>query len=226
MSNCLASECSDDCESGWTLYLEQSFLPHPNPKHSDNSTGFVDAKSTGFCRKGKNTKEDCEEEDEGEEEEDLSMVSDASSGPPHFHEDESHFNHGNGFFYPSPKDTTLLNNGANYGQKKKEHRRHKQDQQMPSFLDDTASSPAFNFSMNNSALSNNQASMESVLDYSQGTWPNSLIQGSVCLFNIKISSDGDISSMLNILAGKICKIKTTLVTHTLLYLETNFKIIR
>lgn len=169
MSNCLASECSDDCESGWTLYLEQSFLPHPNPKHSDNSTGFVDAKSTGFCRKGKNTKEDCEEEDEGEEEEDLSMVSDASSGPPHFHEDESHFNHDNGFFYPSPKDTTLLNNGANYSQKKKEHRRHKQDQQMPSFLDDTASSPAFNFSMqNNSALSNNQASMESVLDYSQG----------------------------------------------------------
>ena len=148
MSNCLASECSDDCESGWTLYLEQSFLPHPNPKHRGNSTDFVDAKSTGFCRKGKSTKEDCEEEDEGEgEEEDLSMVSDASSGPPHFHEDESHFNHDNGFFYPSRKDTTLLNNGANYSQKKKEHRRHKQDQQMPSFLDDTASSPAFNFSM-------------------------------------------------------------------------------
>ncbi|KAB5541228.1 hypothetical protein DKX38_014202 [Salix brachista] len=169
MNSFLAPECSDDCESGWTLYLEQSFLPHPNPKHRNNSTGFVDSKSTGFCREGKDTREEyCEEEEEEEEEEeDLSMVSDASSGPPHFQEDESHFNYDNGYFCPSPKD--LLNNGANYSQKKKEHRRrHKQDQQLPSFLDDTASSPAFNFSKNNFALSSNQASMESALDYSQG----------------------------------------------------------
>ncbi|KAG5238692.1 protein SOB FIVE [Salix suchowensis] len=151
MNSFLAPECSDDCESGWTLYLEQSFLPHPNPKHRNNSTGFVDSKSTGFCREGKDTREEyCEEEEE--EEEDLSMVSDASSGPPHF-----------------KKMKDLLNNGAIYSQKKKEHRRrHKQDQQLPSFLDDTASSPAFNFSKNNFALSSNQASMESVLDYSQG----------------------------------------------------------
>ncbi|XP_002298783.1 protein SOB FIVE-LIKE 5 isoform X2 [Populus trichocarpa] len=171
--NFLASECSADCESGWTLYLEQSFLSNPNSKHR-NKTNFVDAESAGFCRKGKNTREESEEdeeEEEEEEEEDLSMVSDASSGPPHFHEDESYFNCDNGHFYPSLKGTTLLNNGANYRQKKKEHSRqsrHRQDQELPPFLDDTASSPAFNFSKNNFALSNsNQDSMESVFDHSQ-----------------------------------------------------------
>ncbi|XP_011030317.1 PREDICTED: uncharacterized protein LOC105129793 isoform X2 [Populus euphratica] len=167
--NFLASECSADCESGWTLYLEQSFLSNPNSKHR-NKTNFVDAESAGLCREGKNTREESEEEDE-EEEEDLSMVSDASSGPPHFHEDENYFNYDNGHFYPSLKGTTLLNNGSNYREKKKEHSRqsrHRQDQELPPFLDDTASSPAFNFSKNNFALSNsNQDSMESVFDYSQ-----------------------------------------------------------
>ncbi|KAJ7013339.1 hypothetical protein NC653_003125 [Populus alba x Populus x berolinensis] len=167
--NFLASECSADCESGWTLYLEQSLLSNPNSKHG-NKTSFVDAESAGLCRKGKNTREESEEEEE-EEEEDLSMVSDASSGPPHFHEDESYLNYDNGHFYPSLKGTALLNNGANYRQKKKEHSRqprHRQDQELPPFLDDTASSPAFNFSKNNFALSNsNQDSMESVFDYSQ-----------------------------------------------------------
>ncbi|KAJ6965001.1 hypothetical protein NC652_003042 [Populus alba x Populus x berolinensis] len=169
--NFLASECSADCESGWTLYLEQSLLSNPNSKHG-NKTSFVDAESAGLCRKGKNTREESEEEEEEEEEEDLSMVSDASSGPPHFHEDESYLNYDNGHFYPSLKGTALLNNGANYRQKKKEHSRqprHRQDQELPPFLDDTASSPAFNFSkQNNFALSNsNQDSMESVFDYSQ-----------------------------------------------------------
>ena len=153
--NFLASECSADCESGWTLYLEQSLLSNPNSKHG-NKTSFVDAESAGLCGKGKNTREESEEEEEEEdeeeeeeEEEDLSMVSDASSGPPHFHEDESYFNYDNGHFYPSLKGTALLNNGANYRQKKKEHSRqprHRQDQELPPFLDDTASSPAFNFS--------------------------------------------------------------------------------
>ncbi|KAL3611552.1 hypothetical protein D5086_002572 [Populus alba] len=62
---------------------------------------------------------------------------------------ESYLNYDNGHFYPSLKGTALLNNGANYRQKKKEHSRqprHRQDQELPPFLDDTASSPAFNFS--------------------------------------------------------------------------------
>ncbi|KAF9665922.1 hypothetical protein SADUNF_Sadunf16G0175100 [Salix dunnii] len=169
--NFLASECSADCESGWTLYLEQSFLSNPHSKHR-NKTRFVDAKSAGVCSKGKNTEEESEEEEDDQDDDDSSMVSDASSGPPHFHEDESYFNYDNDYFYPSHKNTKLLNIGASYRQKKKEQGRqslHKQDQDLPPFLDDTASSPAFNFSKNNSALSNNnRASMEStVFDYSQ-----------------------------------------------------------
>ncbi|KAJ6299134.1 hypothetical protein OIU76_020164 [Salix suchowensis] len=165
--NFLASECSADCESGWTLYLEQSFLSNPNSKHRNKT-------SSGYCSKGKNTEEESEEEEDDDEEEDLSMVSDASSGPPqYFHEDESYSNYGNDYFYPSHKNTKLLNIGASFRQKKKENGRqsiHKQDQDLPPFLDDTASSPAFNFSKQNKfALSNNsQASMvETVFDYSR-----------------------------------------------------------
>ncbi|KAJ6424445.1 hypothetical protein OIU84_025267 [Salix udensis] len=171
--NFLASECSADCESGWTLYLEQSFLSNPSSKRRNKT-------SSGYCSKGKNSteeeseeEEDEEEEEEEEEEEDLSMVSDASSGPPqYFNEDESYFNYGNDYFYPSHKNTKLLNIGASFRQKNKENGRqsiHKQDQDLPPFLDDTASSPAFNFSKNNFALSNNsQASMvETVFDYSR-----------------------------------------------------------
>ncbi|XP_065847399.1 protein SOB FIVE-LIKE 5-like [Euphorbia lathyris] len=65
-----ASQCtSSGCESGWTLYLDQSSISknqyHHHHHHIDNARL---------------------EDDEEEEEEDLSMVSDASSGPPHYSE--------------------------------------------------------------------------------------------------------------------------------------------
>ncbi|KAF5731860.1 hypothetical protein HS088_TW18G00545 [Tripterygium wilfordii] len=159
--NVLASECSSG-ESGWTFYLEQSFLS-PNNQ-------FVDAKS-GFChdfddqQRGRRNRLCVEGAAEEEEEEDLSMVSDASSGPPHVNEDDS------GCFYNSFKAPTLSSNGGKKKQKMKERRRIDHNQEPPSSynLDDTASSPAFNFSKSNFGVTNNnQASMESVLDYSQG----------------------------------------------------------
>ncbi|KAJ9175103.1 hypothetical protein P3X46_013685 [Hevea brasiliensis] len=162
--NASASECTSGCESGWTLYLEQSFLSPTTAATAHRGSKLVDVrKSSGFWNKKEHGNKAESDEDQEHDEEDLSMVSDASSGPPHhFHEDESnYFNYGNnGCFYPAFKDTTLMNN--NGGKRKKE-------QELPSFLDDTASSPAFNFSKNSdfAFMDKNQASMETTLDYSQ-----------------------------------------------------------
>lgn len=140
--NVLASECSSGCESGWTLYLEQSYHSPNNPRRD---SGFVNGKAS-FCDeyKDKRDKQTVEVEDDDEEEEDLSMVSDASSGPPHFPEDEGYFNGDNGCFYPTSRPSTLAKN-VGKRQKSKAHR-HREDQEMSAFLDDTASSPVINFS--------------------------------------------------------------------------------
>ncbi|KAJ8763402.1 hypothetical protein K2173_002285 [Erythroxylum novogranatense] len=166
--NALASECRSDCESGWTLYLEKSLLSQD--KAYDK---FVNSRSSGFCGKGTNIKEQNEivvVDEEGEEDEDLSMVSDASSGPPHFLEDEGCFNYENVYFCSALKDntTTTLPKTGGRRQKKKDHNSRQVNEGLPSCLDDTASSPAFNFSKNNFAFNSKPTSMESVLDYSQG----------------------------------------------------------
>lgn len=81
MDDMLDSECSSGCESGWTLYLENSFLsPYP-------------------LKRRKTEKQSVSED---EEEEDLSMVLDAFSGPRIFHE-ECFGNAGYGFFYHTIK---------------------------------------------------------------------------------------------------------------------------
>ncbi|KAL5559191.1 hypothetical protein UlMin_035402 [Ulmus minor] len=69
--NLSASNFSSGCESGWTNYLEQSYISE-NQFQKDQSFGKYGGKGAR----------------EKEEEEDLSMVSDASSGPPHYHEDD------------------------------------------------------------------------------------------------------------------------------------------
>ncbi|KAJ0078318.1 hypothetical protein Patl1_37363 [Pistacia atlantica] len=160
--NVLASECTSGCESGWTLYLEQSnFASHRN------TNKFVDGKA-GF------SEQDFQRCDD-DEEESLSMVSDASSGPPTFHEDDVCFNDVDRYHQqhpPSSKATTprVANGSGKIRLKKKENRSREKQELLPSFLDDTASSPVINFSSKNNfgAVNNNQASMESVLDYSQG----------------------------------------------------------
>ncbi|RRT46859.1 hypothetical protein B296_00050657 [Ensete ventricosum] len=68
----MSSDCSSGCQSGWTMYLEQS--------SSEFCKTVVDEKAGSY-----------EHEEKEEEEEGLSMVSDASSGPPQLRlEDDEH----------------------------------------------------------------------------------------------------------------------------------------
>lgn len=60
--NMSASECSSGCESGWTAYLEQSSRPAYDETRKSEKSGK--SKKAGL-----------------QEDKDLSMVSDASSGP-------------------------------------------------------------------------------------------------------------------------------------------------
>ncbi|KAF5937050.1 hypothetical protein HYC85_024556 [Camellia sinensis] len=163
MNDMLASECSSGCESGWTLLLEHSFLSPPYPSHGGGAHELVDGRSVHT------------HSDENEEE-DLSMVSDASSGPPVFHEDEYYGNADNGFFYHPPIEPTLPNNSGK--RKKIKENRRRNDEEHPSFLDDTASSPIFNlssqknFTLTTTTTNNNNnnkaSSMEKILEFSEG----------------------------------------------------------
>lgn len=65
--NTSTSECSSGCESGWTTYFDQ--LSNSTCPYTHN-------------RQGKDHDRD---QQDIEDDEDLSMVSDASSGPPHLH---------------------------------------------------------------------------------------------------------------------------------------------
>ncbi|XP_059281150.1 protein SOB FIVE-LIKE 5-like [Lycium ferocissimum] len=119
--NISGSECSSGCESGWTMYLDQlsnsrdQYNRRDNTNHSIYKTEYVD--------------------EENQEDEDMSMVSDASSGPPHFHEqycvDENGY-----IFYPSASENTKAK------EKKKIKEQKGKNQNL--YLDDTASSPFSN----------------------------------------------------------------------------------
>ncbi|KAJ9166348.1 hypothetical protein P3X46_021120 [Hevea brasiliensis] len=127
--NMSASHCSSSgCESGWTLYLDQSSL---SKNQYQGYGGFVD---------GNYAKVD------DEEEEDLSMVSDASSRPPHYCQD----------------DEDCFDQLAKKNKSKKKSKEYGRNQQH-SYLDDTASSPVLG-----KAIGKNEASMNHVLEFSQG----------------------------------------------------------
>ncbi|WVZ09273.1 hypothetical protein V8G54_013803 [Vigna mungo] len=164
MNALASSQCSSGCESGWTLYLEQSLqLNHNAFSHASSQ---FDAEDNDEYKDKKAKKEAAEEED-------LSMVSDASSGPPHLPDAQD-----NGSFYSASK-------AAKLGKRSKKRQKVKEYQHLPSFLDDTASSSVFDFSMvslillaascialspclNNVTVTNQQTSTESMLEYSQG----------------------------------------------------------
>lgn len=144
-----SSECSSGCESGWTLYLEHSFLsanPQPSiPIKDGKKSSFFDDDYTE--RRGK-------DEEEEEEEEDLSMVSDASSGPPHLQEDinQDRRYFANGYFNNEVCEAEYSPSFPGDGKRQLirercRHRRREENQEPPgNFLDDTASSPLVNFS--------------------------------------------------------------------------------
>ncbi|XP_031281465.1 uncharacterized protein LOC116139963 [Pistacia vera] len=143
--NLSSSQFSSGCESGWTSYLDQSF-------HSKNECysfgGNVDEE---YAQTGARIDHD--------EEEDLSMVSDASSGPRHCGKDEDCFDE-NGCFCSPPSASEL----ARKNKKKHKIKQHGKNQHH-SHHDDTASSP---FSKKNITVSKNEASMDHILDFSQG----------------------------------------------------------
>ncbi|OVA03967.1 hypothetical protein BVC80_459g7 [Macleaya cordata] len=123
--NSLASECSSGCESGWTMYLDNSSV------------------SDYPCKSGQFGEEYEQKiaKDENEAEEDLSMVSDASSGPPHFHEHEDYCNENGSFCSPSSVVKSLKKSN-----KRQKIKQQQQQQQYFSLMDDTASSPIYSFS--------------------------------------------------------------------------------
>ncbi|XP_057424831.1 protein SOB FIVE-LIKE 5-like isoform X2 [Lotus japonicus] len=138
-----ASQYSSASESGWTHYLDQS---------SFSESYFQRRGGIGECEEGKGATME-------ESEEDLSMVSDASSGPPHY-DNECHY--GN-WQYPYSSSTTKES------QKKKKVKEYGRIQQ-PSLLDDTASSPDFSWPNESHKKQDNfsgNGGVESELDFSQ-----------------------------------------------------------
>ncbi|KAJ4791550.1 hypothetical protein LUZ62_042796 [Rhynchospora pubera] len=131
---------SSGCQSGWTVYFDQSHLAPPplSPNRDKDITRF------------KSSREDSEEE-----EEDLSMVSDASSGPPHFDTEEQH----------SECGTLLLLSESR--KKRKVDRLSDAKRDLCSSLDDTASSPMMNHS-NSTGIGTTdiETTAESALEFS------------------------------------------------------------
>lgn len=119
--NISTSECSSGCESGWTTYLDQL----------SNSTDPY-SRAFGANCEGK----EAYVVDDDQEDEDLSMVSDASSGPPHF------------FYENYPVQTQYYGNISAVSEDKKKIKKKscKPKKQQNLCLDDTASSSIFHFS--------------------------------------------------------------------------------
>ncbi|KAG4382467.1 hypothetical protein AAZX31_14G087700 [Glycine max] len=138
-----ASQYSSASESGWTHYLDQSSL---SENYYQRRGGVVECEGKGARM-------------EEYSEEDLSMVSDASSGPPHY-DNECYCQN----WYP------CLSSKAKESQKKNKKVKEYGRSQQPSPLDDTASSPFFNSSKEShkkqDSFSGNGA-VESALDFSQ-----------------------------------------------------------
>lgn len=134
--NALGSdECSSGCESGWTLYLDH---------HSSNFNDQCYDQNNDRKNKMEDSHSDAGEED------DLSMLSDASSGPPHF-PDHLHSNYFNAQHFSPPNikpSKVVVKRRSKKRQKVKTNKHLIQDQHHDDHNDDdTASSPLFDFSM-------------------------------------------------------------------------------
>ncbi|XP_039115024.1 protein SOB FIVE-LIKE 6-like [Dioscorea cayenensis subsp. rotundata] len=150
------SECSSGCQSGWTMYLDQSYEKH-------HLLPFGKA-GTQLEHEDEGEDEDDDEEEE-EEEEDLSMVSDASSGPPHLHEEDYH--------HCCCCSSSLMVDKSGGKRKRvgeKKHQELNKHEDFSSFLDDTASSPLLSFPESgfNGSISRsiNPPAIDGVLEFS------------------------------------------------------------
>ncbi|CAL5383869.1 unnamed protein product [Camellia sinensis] len=146
--NASTSECSSGCESGWTMYLDD--YDHQSSYSADQF------KKNG----GRDVSEDCGYKsanvEDFDEDEDLSMVSDASSGPPHVRGDEDDETE---YFCCGSSASEQANK-----RKKKKKFKEQRGKHQHLFLDDTASSGV----KDHIALPPSGASMEHALGFSQG----------------------------------------------------------
>ncbi|XWS25498.1 hypothetical protein CRYUN_Cryun27aG0073200 [Craigia yunnanensis] len=144
--NVSASQCGSGCESGWTLYLDQSSYSQTRcQKFGGNFDEEYGGKAARFVVA---------------DDEDLSMVSDASSGPRHYCEDYEECLDENGSFCSAPAAPEPAKKSSKNKKKIKEHGSNQQH----SYLDDTASSPVISLSKKNCKK---EASVD-LLDFSQG----------------------------------------------------------
>ncbi|KAM7279071.1 hypothetical protein ACFE04_006205 [Oxalis oulophora] len=127
--NISTSECSSGCESGWTHYL-------------DHSSNYSKSQWQSF-----------DGNDKKEEEDDLSMVSDASSGPRHYCEEDDHED-----YSCVPTSSSYYNMNIPEQVTKKINNKKKKNVKN---LEDTASSPVKCFSQKNVSVEHN-------VNYSQG----------------------------------------------------------
>ncbi|KAL4333648.1 hypothetical protein GQ457_07G024840 [Hibiscus cannabinus] len=134
--NVSASQCGSGCESGWTHYLDQS--SYSQTRYQKFSGNFVVE----------------------DEEQDLSMVSDASSGPRHYYQDYEECLEVNASFCSVPATPEPAKKSGKNKLKIKEHGSN----QHHSYLDDTASSHVISISKKNCKK---EVSMD-LLDFSQG----------------------------------------------------------
>ncbi|KAL8141077.1 hypothetical protein V2J09_007098 [Rumex salicifolius] len=172
-----SSEWSSGCDSGWTFYLNESISQSPNQHQKSSRKSFHDH------HHHQNYTPNIDDDEDGEE--DLSMVSDASSGPPHIHYEEQckEINNGFGFRYSSSKKNKAKEN---------------------SFLDDTASSSALNYP--NGCI--NQSNNQHAFGFSQG---NGLMGKSAFGDQIGISTHGrqqEQAEASKQVASKEAKVKT------------------
>ncbi|KAL8154029.1 hypothetical protein V2J09_011789 [Rumex salicifolius] len=142
-----ASEWSSGCESGWTVYLDESYISPNKYQTSVLDDVHHHHHQTVYRSNAK-----------AEYEEDLSMVSDASSGPPHFsygvQEEEEEVD--------CYRGARLYNHSSSLEKSKKKKAKEPKAKNLYSFLDDTASSPAFTYPNANMCKdpSMNQQSMD------------------------------------------------------------------
>ncbi|CAA0807476.1 Unknown protein [Striga hermonthica] len=148
--------CMSGCESGWTIYLDHSSI---SPYVTEFTAGG--RREIGAFVGG----------DEEYEDEDLSMVSDASSGPPHLHDEDRVVVGGRpesaagGCSYNYAAAAAAVEEAQPRRRGREKRRRSSQDGS--SLLDDTASSPFFDFSDKKFTVDRSKEE-ENVLEYSQG----------------------------------------------------------
>ncbi|CAI9116005.1 OLC1v1017043C3 [Oldenlandia corymbosa var. corymbosa] len=154
--NASTSEYSGECESGWTAYLDQI----SSSSEEDQCNRNIPVTVADSRRKGVYVNRD----EDDEQDEDSSMLSDASSGPPHFHNQDEDY----------CEETRYNSSISASGQKKQGKNRdraykdRRSISQNHAHLDDTASSPVRSISMNNAVPRKHKLLMEKEAGFSQG----------------------------------------------------------